>query len=843
MIDFRSFVSRYRTDIAFVVGILAIALAFRLFLLDEYPRGLFADEASKGPFALDILLRNARPIFNESQSGREPLLIYLEAISIGLFGSTATAMRIPAVIAGVLTVLGLYLLVSEAMIAAPPGQPRRPAFAAALLLAILYSHVSFSRSAFRGALLPLFVVFFLYWLSRAWRTNHRTSFVWAGLCLGGSLYTYTAARFLPFVFLAFLFHQGLCARPRLRRGLPGLFALSVAASLVAGPLAIYFIQNPFAFGTRASETSIATLVPDMGGIGPALWYNISRTLTMFGQQGDFNWHYNLPGLPILDPWLYPAFILGLGVCVWRWKSWEYAVGPLTVAVMALPSILSNEAPHALRNIGTLPAVALITGLGISAAWGASLKALGGRLAAIVPVGVFLLFTATATSTGYHYFVSWPASVEEHGAVPWEKLAIADYVNGSGTDVYLDQSLFAEADVIVYLTGSRYPQRASIFRNPRVENAQWRSERVAVVLPRSKGTNGSFLIMSPPSRPAERGWIYVLPPLQATVAKAFPQWLMEHAESVPIFDRLGVWRATAYLVERAALPFVYSAVPQREVRANLGDAVDLIGYDLPEPRLELDEPLEFTLYWRARVKMDLDYDVSIQVQDLKGNGWAQEDRPVLRGSFPTSQWLPGEVVPEGIEISLPKDAPPGVYRVMIGLERIWNRTLLEVFDDNHREAPSIFLGPLRMVKTSLQPTSLPPRLASGAIFADQITLVGYDLSPGEPGGVLALDLHWQALRRPDLDYTVFVHLLDSQGRIVAQSDAQPGAGNLPTSTWATAETVVDRMTLPLSDSLGPGDYRLAIGLYDLDSRQRLTVTVPVSTGVSVDYFPLTDVTFK
>ena len=599
MTCFRGFSTKYRPDIALLVVLLAIAPFFRLLFFDDYPRGLFADEASKGPFALDILFRNARPIFNESQSGREALLIYLEAISIALFGSSATALRIPAVIAGTLTVLGLYLLVSETMNVAPPGQARRTAFASALLLAVLYSHVSFSRSAFRGVLVPLFVVFFLYWLNRAWRTNRRASFVWAGICLGGSLYTYTAARFLPVLLLVFLLHQGVCARAFLQRRLSGLFTLAIAAALVAGPLALYFIQNPFAFGIRAVETSIATLAPDMGGIGPALVHNILATVLMFGHQGDYNWHYNLPGLPILDPWFYPAFILGLVICGWRWKSWAYAAGPITVAVMALPSILSNEAPHALRSIGTLPAVALITGLGLSAAWGAGLGAMRGRRAAIVPIGVSLLFAATAISTSYHYYVSWPASVEEHGAVPWEKLAIAQYVNGSSIDVYLSQALFTADDAIVYLSGSRYPQRASIVRNPRLEDTLWRSERVAVVLPRAGRTDGAFLLMSPPSRPAETGWVYILPPLQATLAKALPQWLLDHAESVPIYDRLGVWRAMAYLVQRSTLPFLHSAVPQREVRANLGDAVDLVGYDLPVPRLSPGDPVELTLYWRAR----------------------------------------------------------------------------------------------------------------------------------------------------------------------------------------------------------------------------------------------------
>src|SRR5262245_63369138 len=53
----------------------------------------------------------------------------------------------------------------------------------------------------------------------------------------------------------------------------------------------------------------------------------------------------------------------------------------------------------------------------------------------------------------------------------------------------------------------------------------------------------------------------------------------------------------------------------------------------------------------------------------------------------------------------------------------------------------------------------------------IELVGYDVRPD--GGDLRVTLYWRALARPDFDYSAFVHLIDRNGRIVAQQDHAPG----------------------------------------------------------------------
>jgi hypothetical protein len=125
-----------------------------------------------------------------------------------------------------------------------------------------------------------------------------------------------------------------------------------------------------------------------------------------------------------------------------------------------------------------------------------------------------------------------------------------------------------------------------------------------------------------------------------------------------------------------------------------------------------------------------------------------------------------------------------------------------------------------------PTSQVPLAAS---FGDQIALLGYDLSSStlQAGGTLTVTLNWQVVRTPNQDYTVFVHLLDANGKIVAQDDSQPAHGTLPTRGWLPREVVADRHTIALPAALPADSYRLEVGWYDAASGKRLPLVAPLS----------------
>lgn len=108
----------------------------------------------------------------------------------------------------------------------------------------------------------------------------------------------------------------------------------------------------------------------------------------------------------------------------------------------------------------------------------------------------------------------------------------------------------------------------------------------------------------------------------------------------------------------------------------------------------------------------------------------------------------------------------------------------------------------------------------------IRLQGYGLTTEvEPGDAIALVLRWQSIRPVTKDYHVFVHLLDSRGEKIVQRDGQPVQWMRPTSSWQPGEEILDHYGFLLPRDAIPGDYHIAVGLYDPVTGQRL----PVSAG--------------
>lgn len=111
----------------------------------------------------------------------------------------------------------------------------------------------------------------------------------------------------------------------------------------------------------------------------------------------------------------------------------------------------------------------------------------------------------------------------------------------------------------------------------------------------------------------------------------------------------------------------------------------------------------------------------------------------------------------------------------------------------------------------------------AIFGqNEIALLSAEASGiPRPGGVVEIAARWQALRPLERDYTVFVHLVTPDGTRWAQVDTMPQGGQLPTSQWRPGQVVSDRYRLALpADAPAAGEYRYLLGLYLLETGQRL-----------------------
>lgn len=74
--------------------------------------------------------------------------------------------------------------------------------------------------------------------------------------------------------------------------------------------------------------------------------------------------------------------------------------------------------------------------------------------------------------------------------------------------------------------------------------------------------------------------------------------------------------------------------------------------------------------------------------------------------------------------------------------------------------------------------------------------------------------------------MFVHVTDSNGRLITGEDSAPRSGNEHTSEWRPNQFTADAHILSIPPDLTAGEtYRLEVGLYDSSTLERLSVLDP------------------
>ncbi len=98
----------------------------------------------------------------------------------------------------------------------------------------------------------------------------------------------------------------------------------------------------------------------------------------------------------------------------------------------------------------------------------------------------------------------------------------------------------------------------------------------------------------------------------------------------------------------------------------GNGIVLQSYDVSPRTLQSGQPVTVTLQWRADTKVGEDYVVSLQLIDEKTNKIAQNDSAPVDGNAPTSSWKAGQHIDDAHMLQVSKNAPPGVYRLLLVL---------------------------------------------------------------------------------------------------------------------------------------------------------------------------------
>ncbi len=392
---------RYAWAILALSLIVAVGAFYRLHNLNGSPENLTAIPPEMTSDHVEKILdaqrvrEGSRNIFFANNGGREPFQMYAMAAFASLPGQGMTyeSLKLLKVIESILILPFMFWLGYDLMRTERPRLRVLIGLALAGLTAVSFWDVTITRLGLRIVLTPLVAAALLVYLARAMRSNDIGDYLKVGLVLGFGLYTYQAVRMMPVVVvlgaaMALLFiwkHR----RARLQV-VTNLAALVVVSAVAFLPMIHYTTQYPEqflqrTFGRLLGDDVIEERLPN--GLLvlreatveerfnafvenlPVLFGNVRNALLMFHWKGDVAWINNYPNYPALDAWSGALLLVGtVGwlALAWRRRDVVYAMIPLALGVMLLPSALSIaypiENPSFTRTSGAMPMTYLIAAL-------------------------------------------------------------------------------------------------------------------------------------------------------------------------------------------------------------------------------------------------------------------------------------------------------------------------------------------------------------------------------------------------------------------------------------------------------------------------------------------------
>jgi 4-amino-4-deoxy-L-arabinose transferase-like glycosyltransferase len=791
-------ISARAAETGLLVLVFGVGLFLRFFRLASVPVGVLYDEAYNG---IDIIriLDGARPLFLPDNYGREALFIYLQAVSVSLFGQTDLALRLVSAVIGAITLPLSYLVIRRLF-------GHRVALLTCAWLAVSLWHVMYSRIGLRTISLPLALAMAFYFLWRGlderWRSTDGSppqspspsrSTIWfalAGVALGLSLYTYTTARLAPLAVLFFAGYLALVHWRKFRQVVLGLTICGVMTIVVFLPEGWYFLNHPGDFVERAADVSVLNSDLNQGDPTQGTIFAIRQTLGMFSFHGDDQWDRNIPPRPIFDPISSALGALGLALMVRRSRDPRYAFALIWLVFLLIPSFVSiRNVPNFLRVTGLIPILFALPAVGTAWIWRRWELVTKNRLR-FVPLGVVAIaFAAGAYETYESYFGIWAPNSHVSQTFNSDRwLAIrAARAEAASTHmpVYVGAG-DADAPLSQYALGGQ---------NRSVGVRTFDGSRTLVFPQSTRPTTYIF-----PSRD--------LPPTDILRRFFGPQ------SGTVIGQAPDGETITEYVLNGKPAELI----PQRRIPARFGDDLQVFGYDVTSDA-QANGVLTVHWYWKILANEPRELAFFNQVIDESGQKRAQTDDR----AFSPGYWPVGKTGVSTFQVKLDPSLPTGIYWVIAGVYVRNTLQRLPVIDPNGQQAGTqVELGP---IKVHGRPGPVPrPDHPLSATFGDHLALVGYDLKPSapRPGDPVDVTLFWSASARPSRDYTVFVHLLDRQGQLVASADSPPRGGRAPTSVWDAGDVVADPHALAVPANASTGPYTVEVGLYQKSSGRRLAV---------------------
>jgi hypothetical protein len=667
--------------------ILCLALALRLWRLDRVPPGLTHDEAGHGHDAVAIL-HGARPVYETVGYGREPLYDYLVAGLMTLVNPAGCALRFSSVLCGLVTLLATFAW-TRLVFDGPT------ALAAVALQAASFWSLSTSRQALRSGLLPaLFTTaVYFYWRSiyGLTRTSAGKSRGWHGrwqmglfaLLIGTTLYTYIPARVLWVIFLVFLAYLALLHRGTFRRvWLPTLIAVWVGL-LMAAPLFLYLQAHPGVEKRLAMLDAPlqALMAGDVSVILSRVWSGVARFL--IPGQGDDFLAYTIPGRPVFNPLTGALFLVGVGLCLMRWREPPYTFSLIWFLVGISPSLVTGAAASTTRSIAALPIAFVLPALAVVAGARWATAHWGPRAAYAIGLGFAGLIVATGAVSARDYFVKWGTSPDVRAAYQHTLVEIARYL-----DARPEGGVVALSTVYPHAPHDPYILEMSLRR--RDLSLRWFDARRALLFP----PEPTAQLIAPSSA-------YLHPYFADLAGLRLRERVTMRADDLDPFFVVYDWEprvALAALWERAQVAPSDLALP-----VDFGGALQLMGYDLRTSAVAPGGTVELVTLWQVTSPQSLrperlsdagtELVLFTHALDKADTIVGQEDRL----DAPVWDWHAGDVIAQLHHFALRPDLPPGPVALEVGAYRRTDLARLPVLVSGVVVGDRVLLQPVEVVR--------------------------------------------------------------------------------------------------------------------------------------------------
>ncbi|HQV70287.1 MAG TPA: glycosyltransferase family 39 protein [Thermoflexales bacterium] len=212
-------------------------------------------------------------------------------------------------------------------------------------------------------------------------------------------------------------------------------------------------------------------------------------------------------------------------------------------------------------------------------------------------------------------------------------------------------------------------------------------------------------------------------------------------------------------------------------------------------------LPVALNWRVKQTALAGWENEVRLEPFIGGAVASAKRAAGTADAPVSGWKIGEIYRDQLSLQVPYGAAPGVYRLQ--LERV----------RPGRAADVALIGLVRVEDYPRSPVPGPiPQTLNAKI--GEMTLLGWQPPPVYRRNV-PLELHtfWQFGAQPQREGVLFVHVVSSEGKVVAQYDNAPLDGKRATQTFRAGDGLDQLNPITLQPDLPAGEYTIYAGIYN------------------------------